>query len=160
LLSVNRAGERGNHRRDREGTRPTERVHRRSMLQAARISFAMKEIPRCRITGQLWWAMTFRIGVRRIPALDGLRAVSIALVVLAHAAGTRHVEILSPLVLFGDLGNLGVCVFFVISGFLITKLLLDEHDRERGIDLAAFYERRAFRILPSAGAYLAALATV
>jgi peptidoglycan/LPS O-acetylase OafA/YrhL len=97
---------------------------------------------------------------RRIPALDGLRGVSITLVLLGHLAGTRHFLMLSSFAMFGDLGNLGVCVFFVISGFLITTLLNDEQVTERRIDLAAFYRRRAYRILPAAGLYLLALAVL
>ena len=48
----------------------------------------------------------------------------------------------------------GVHVFFVISGFLITWLLVSERDRRGKIDLKRFYERRFFRILPPAFAYL------
>jgi peptidoglycan/LPS O-acetylase OafA/YrhL len=96
--------------------------------------------------------------VRRIPALDGLRAVSIALVLLAHLAGTRHFLALSALSRFGDIGNLGVSVFFVISGYLITTLLLRDHTTNGRIDLLGFYRRRACRILPAAGVYLLVLA--
>jgi len=94
--------------------------------------------------------------VRRIPALDGLRAASLVLVLLAHLTGTRHFLALSALSRFGDIGNLGVSVFFVISGYLITTLLLREHATSGRIDLVGFYERRAWRILPAAGAYLLA----
>ncbi len=95
----------------------------------------------------------------RVPALDGLRAVSIGLVLIAHLVGTRHFlwSSSSPL---GDIGNLGVCVFFVISGFLITTLLLKEEARQGRINLAAFYGRRACRILPAAGLYLLTFAVV
>jgi peptidoglycan/LPS O-acetylase OafA/YrhL len=65
---------------------------------------------------------------------------------------------LPSLTLLGDVGNLGVTVFFVISGFLITTLLLSEQAREHRIDLPAFYGRRAFRILPAATTYLLVLA--
>jgi peptidoglycan/LPS O-acetylase OafA/YrhL len=94
---------------------------------------------------------------RRIPALDGLRATSIALVLVAHLTGTRHFQLSTSFAMLGDVGNLGVCIFFVISGFLITRLLLDEQVREPRIDLVAFYGRRAFRILPAAGMYLLVL---
>jgi peptidoglycan/LPS O-acetylase OafA/YrhL len=96
----------------------------------------------------------------RIPALDGLRAVSIVLVLLGHLAGTGRFLPLSSVARVGDAGNLGVCVFFVISGFLITTLLLNEQAREGRIDLPTFYFRRAFRILPAAGLYLLAIAAV
>ena len=97
-------------------------------------------------------------GADRIPALDGLRALSIGLVLLGHLAGTRHFLPLSSFRMFGDVGNLGVSVFFVISGFLITTLLLAELTRTHRIDLARFYGRRACRILPAAGVYLLVLA--
>src|SRR5438552_17026005 len=60
----------------------------------------------------------------RIPSLDGLRAISIGLVLLAHVAGTVHLP--APLRHIDHLGNLGVKVFFVISGFLISTLLFKE----------------------------------
>src|SRR5215831_4009764 len=94
----------------------------------------------------------------RIPGLDGLRAASILLVLLGHLAGTRHFLRLSSFELLGDLGNLGVCVFFVISGFLITTLLLNEEALQQRIDLVSFYWRRACRILPAAGIYLVVVA--
>jgi peptidoglycan/LPS O-acetylase OafA/YrhL len=95
-----------------------------------------------------------RAASARIPALDGLRAVSIALVVYSHVSGTRHFGFGPPRALVGDLGNLGVSVFFVISGYLITKLLFDERARRQRIDLVAFYVRRGWRILPAAATYL------
>jgi peptidoglycan/LPS O-acetylase OafA/YrhL len=73
------------------------------------------------------------------PSLDGLRAVSILLVVLFHVGSATFVW---------ANGRLGVAVFFVLSGYLITTLLLREHDRNGKISLSAFYLRRAFRILP------------
>jgi peptidoglycan/LPS O-acetylase OafA/YrhL len=85
----------------------------------------------------------------RIPSLDGLRAVSIALVLAGHAAGSRHFLSSATVARFGDLGNLGVRMFFVISGFLITRLLLKELARSGTIALRAFYVRRALRIFPA-----------
>jgi peptidoglycan/LPS O-acetylase OafA/YrhL len=84
---------------------------------------------------------------RRIPSLDGLRAVSIALVIVSHAG--LHYSLGS----FGGrllpwIGATGVATFFVISGFLITHLLLKEEDARGTISLPRFYLRRAFRILP------------
>ena len=95
---------------------------------------------------------------RRLPGLDGLRALSIGLVVVGHAYhGAWNLDPAS-LVWF-IIGNaaLGVEIFFVISGFLITTLLLDEEYRTGGISLCDFYVRRAFRILPALWTYLGAV---
>jgi peptidoglycan/LPS O-acetylase OafA/YrhL len=73
-----------------------------------------------------------------IPALDGLRAVAVALVLAEHG-GVPGVS--------G--GFLGVDVFFVLSGFLITSLLLDERARTGRIRLRDFWIRRARRLLPA-----------
>ena len=91
-----------------------------------------------------------------IPGLDGLRALSIAAVVLAHASltwsgTTDHAHPLARL------GSIGVDLFFVISGFLITWLLLREQRRNAVISLRAFYIRRAWRILPPYLVFLASL---
>jgi peptidoglycan/LPS O-acetylase OafA/YrhL len=99
---------------------------------------------------------------KRLPSLDGLRAISAAMVVLGHAGKALHVGRNLP---FGagviDVwGPVGVTVFFVISGYLITRLLLAEK-RDRGtISLRAFYMRRTFRILPAYWAYLAVVAVL
>jgi peptidoglycan/LPS O-acetylase OafA/YrhL len=58
----------------------------------------------------------------------------------------------------GHLGGLGVALFFAISGYLITTLLLEEGERRGGVSLRGFYVRRAFRILPAAYLYLIVLA--
>ena len=83
----------------------------------------------------------------RIHSLDGLRAVSILLVLIGHIAGTVN----SPawLLPLHNLGNLGVKVFFVISGFLITYLLLEELGQSGKISFRGFYLRRTFRIFPA-----------
>jgi peptidoglycan/LPS O-acetylase OafA/YrhL len=96
--------------------------------------------------------------VPRIPSLDGLRALSIALVLVAHVRGTKYAPALSWMSTFGDLGNLGVRIFFVISGFVITRLLYREIDRTGGISLSGFLRRRAIRIVPAFATYVAALA--
>ena len=73
-----------------------------------------------------------------IPALDGIRAIAVVLVLAFHAnlPGFRG-------------GRAGVDVFFVLSGFLITSLLLVEHDRRGKIDLRSFWMRRALRLYPA-----------
>lgn len=94
--------------------------------------------------------------VKRIPSLDGLRAVSILLVLLAHVTKTSFPQsALSER--FADVGVLGVQIFFVISGFLITLLLVREKELAGTISLKRFYVRRAFRILPVFYAYLGCL---
>ena len=77
------------------------------------------------------------------PALDGVRAIAIAMVMMLHA------DIRSPWgwTVYWS-GWLGVDVFFVLSGFLITLLLLQEVDRRGSIDLIAFYVRRLLRLYP------------
>jgi peptidoglycan/LPS O-acetylase OafA/YrhL len=92
----------------------------------------------------------------RIRSLDGLRAVSIGLVILFHLTGTPGFPIQTPEEdLPFDFGNLGVMVFFVISGYLITTLLLEEHARRGEISIRRFYFRRTLRIFPAYYAYLA-----
>src|SRR5271165_169726 len=81
----------------------------------------------------------------RIPSLDGLRAISISLVVVGHWAELRYHSDVA-----GAFANLGVRVFFIISGYLITTLLLKEHAKTATIGLREFYVRRAYRILPAA----------
>lgn len=87
--------------------------------------------------------------VKRIPSLDGLRAISITLVVVGHMAHWAH----APGFL-SQYGNLGVRIFFVISGYLITMLLLGEYSRTGGISLRDFYVRRAYRIFPAAMCFI------
>lgn len=77
------------------------------------------------------------------PALEGLRGLAVAVVLLFH----------SGLTAVGG-GFLGVSTFFTLSGFLITSLLLSEHDRSGGLDLARFWVRRFRRLMPAALATL------
>src|ERR1700749_3835713 len=70
------------------------------------------------------------------PDIEGLRAVAIVAVLLCHAG-----------LAFVAGGYVGVDVFFVISGFLITRLLLGELDRDRTASLPRFYARRIRRLL-------------
>jgi peptidoglycan/LPS O-acetylase OafA/YrhL len=87
----------------------------------------------------------------RVPALDGVRALATIAVLLFHNARTT-IDIPLPEFHQGDAwrgGFLGVDVFFVLSGFLITTLLLREHDATRRIEFRRFWSRRARRLLPA-----------
>jgi len=84
----------------------------------------------------------------RVPSLDGLRALSIAFVLLGHLGGTAGFPIPARAVSYFGVAELGVRVFFVISGFLITGLLLREIDKTGTISLPRFYLRRTLRIFP------------
>ena len=76
-------------------------------------------------------------GIRYIPAIDGLRAVAVIAVLLYHLG-----------ISWIPGGFLGVDLFFVISGYVITRLLLDSIQRSGGLDLRAFYIARIRRLLP------------
>ena len=72
-----------------------------------------------------------------IPSLDGIRAIAVALVFLAHSGLERGVP-----------GGLGVTIFFVLSGYLITTLMRTEHGKRGHVDWRAFYLRRLLRLMP------------
>lgn len=81
--------------------------------------------------------MATKRGIQHIPAIDGLRAVAVTAVIFYHL-GFQWIP--------G--GFLGVDLFFVISGYVITRLLLDSIERSGGLDLRGFYKARARRLLP------------
>jgi peptidoglycan/LPS O-acetylase OafA/YrhL len=91
----------------------------------------------------------------RLPSLDGWRAAAIVMVVLSHFTATRGFPTPSWWTAVFQ-GNLGVRIFFVISGLLITYLLLMEADRRGRPSLRSFYTRRVLRIFPVYFLYLAA----
>jgi peptidoglycan/LPS O-acetylase OafA/YrhL len=95
----------------------------------------------------------------KIPYLDGLRGYSILTVIISHWLLSVHMAtwLLPAKLLFGN-GVLGVNIFFAISGFLITTLLLREWDESGSISLRGFYERRIARIFPAAYTYIAVVA--
>jgi peptidoglycan/LPS O-acetylase OafA/YrhL len=91
----------------------------------------------------------------RIPSLDGCRAISICLVILSHLCYTPAFKAFDPYArMMYHFGPFGVKVFFVISGFLITTLLLNEERKNGRISIKMFYIRRAFRIWPVAYAFI------
>lgn len=97
----------------------------------------------------------------RIPSLDGMRAISILLVLYGHVSSTRDfpVSIVGKYgSWFGDVAHLGVLVFFVISGFLITSLMVRERETTGTISLKQFYLRRILRIFPAFYVFILALA--
>jgi len=84
-----------------------------------------------------------------VPGLDGLRAICVTMVVLSHLE-------------FGAIvpGGLGVTIFFFISGYLIIRLLMAEHDAFGAVDLPRFYGRRMLRLLPELIVLMAVLGLV
>jgi peptidoglycan/LPS O-acetylase OafA/YrhL len=82
--------------------------------------------------------MATKRGIQYIPAIDGLRAIAVMAVIFYHL-GFDWIP--------G--GFLGVDLFFVISGYVITRLLLDSIERSGGLDLRAFYLARLRRLLPA-----------
>jgi len=112
---------------------------------------------------------TGRDGKGQIPYLDGLRAYSILNVLLAHSVEyLKRVSAVpwlatpaaKPFLLLFANGLLGVRVFFVLSGFLITNLLLEELNKTGTISIAGFYGRRIARIFPAAYCYIGVLAAL
>lgn len=97
----------------------------------------------------------------RIRELDGWRAASVILVMAHHILGSQHPHLtsgsaaLTHLVLY--FGQLGVKIFIVISGFVISRLLIAEEARQGSVSLRGFYFRRIFRILPPFHIYLGTL---
>jgi peptidoglycan/LPS O-acetylase OafA/YrhL len=86
----------------------------------------------------------------RMRGLDGLRGLSILLVLASHATSASYPSAW----LVKTWGSTGVALFFAISGYIITTLLTRERAREGRIGLGAFYYRRAFRILPPLWVFL------
>ncbi len=87
-----------------------------------------------------------RHGSRRMASLDGIRTVAVLLVILFHVSAPRFAA-----------GYIGVDIFFVLSGYLITAGLMREAQRDGGIDLGNFWLRRFKRLMPAALLTLAAV---
>lgn len=107
----------------------------------------------------------------RDAVIDGWRGISVLMVIIGHLFAYRAkdmypVEALNSLglslgnksfAIISSLGTLGVCFFFMISGYLITTLLVAEEGKRDQINLKAFYVRRAFRIMPAFYVYVIAV---
>src|SRR4030095_6240895 len=81
--------------------------------------------------------------MKHIPSLNGLRAISILFVIIGHI-GMRNFKLADS-----PGGQFGVNIFFIISGFLITLLLLQEEKKQGKVNLKKFYARRILRIFPA-----------
>jgi len=92
---------------------------------------------------------------RSIPSLDGLRAFAVLTVILGHMQLPQLDHIYTDFIRNASLGVVG---FFVLSGFLITGILLKEQNRTGTINLSQFYTRRSFRIFPAFYVYLIVIA--
>lgn len=84
--------------------------------------------------------------MKHVPALDGIRAVAVLLVIVAHFGPPNFAD---------GAGTIGVDIFFTLSGFLITSILLSEYSRDGTISLRSFYRRRVLRLWPALVAVLA-----
>jgi peptidoglycan/LPS O-acetylase OafA/YrhL len=92
----------------------------------------------------------------RIAELDGLRALSIGVVLIGHGGAVAgHPPWLAPL---RTVGVIGVELFLAISGFIITHLMVREHQRSGRLNLRHFWARRALRILPPLAVMMAGFA--
>ena len=87
-----------------------------------------------------------RATLRHEPALDGLRGIAVAAVLLYHGAIADRIEALLP---WTRGGFLGVSAFFTLSGFLICSLLVVEHRSSGGVSLRGFWSRRFRRLMPA-----------
>jgi peptidoglycan/LPS O-acetylase OafA/YrhL len=93
----------------------------------------------------------------RLPCLDGIRAVAVGMVILGHARLTFELPPLGVVnTIWAYLGEAGVALFFGLSGYLITHLLVREQKKNGCISLRLFYTRRILRIFPAHYAYLLA----
>jgi peptidoglycan/LPS O-acetylase OafA/YrhL len=84
------------------------------------------------------------LGTKVISGLDALRALAVGLVLLEHFRLFDYFFARHP-----KTGSLGVMIFFVLSGFLITSMLLKEYRKTGSVSLSNFYRRRAYRIFPT-----------
>jgi len=90
---------------------------------------------------------------RRLPELDGIRAIAVTLVIVGHLGSTLQIRSWMTFSRYVS-SQFGVGMFFVLSGFLITRLLMGEEEKYGTINLRQFYLRRVLRIIPPAFLYL------
>jgi peptidoglycan/LPS O-acetylase OafA/YrhL len=97
--------------------------------------------------------------MKRVPTLDGLRGIAVLMVIAGHTVANYQPltpELRQWLGAFANAGA-GVRLFFVLSGYLITSLLVEEQDQTQTIALGQFYWRRMLRIFPAFYTYLGVL---
>lgn len=90
----------------------------------------------------------------RLPALDGVRAIAVTLVLISHALFHWR----APWLLAVFVGQAGVSIFLVLSGFLVTRAMLLDEQKSGRLRLGRFYRRRALRIFPAFYGFLIGLA--
>lgn len=102
------------------------------------------------------------MSARRVATLDGLRGVAVLLVVFGHAIGTftAEEEALHRALSVVFNGGVGVTLFFVLSGYLITGILARERERTGQVSFRNFYVRRTLRILPAFYVFLTVVAVL
>ena len=98
-----------------------------------------------------------RVAPPRLAYLDGWRAVAVGIVILSHVSGFRAgPPLLKEIARWLPVGQIGVLIFFFISGYVISRAALGEIGRSGEFSVPAFYVRRAFRIIPPLALYLMA----
>jgi len=97
----------------------------------------------------------------KIPSLDGLRGIAVLLVLIAHSHNTTGFpDVNEQIHAVLGWGRIGVDLFFVISGFLITTLMLREFERSGSVSIGQFYFRRFLRIVPAYAMFLLSVAVL
>jgi peptidoglycan/LPS O-acetylase OafA/YrhL len=110
-----------------------------SIVECSWIAASLIKLLLPMLKGPFSGAVSFKAGAGYMPGLDGLRAISILIVLVSHLGFDKLIP-----------GGLGVTVFFFVSGFLITRILVGEQNKSDGrIDLGPFYIRRFLRLMPA-----------
>jgi peptidoglycan/LPS O-acetylase OafA/YrhL len=106
-------------------------------------------------TGRRIAAAPPRSSAPRLAYLDVWRTIAVTIVIASHVSGFRqHPLLLKALARWLPLGEVGVLIFFFISGYVISRSALGEIERTGGFSIPAFYTRRFFRIIPPLALYL------